>query len=115
MKKGKHAGFAKVEFIACKDEILALREAGYSLAMIHEKLSENGKISMGCKQFYRLVASLKAKAQPQAPVAVVKHFGVKTPRPEKSSGAASAEAFVHDPSAKGLMDRLVPAGGKKED
>lgn len=115
MKNVKRNGFAKVEFIACKDEILVLREAGYSLAMIHEKLSKSGKISMSYKHFCSYFQEKKPPVQPQAPVAVVKHFGVRAERPEKPSVAASTDAFVHDPSAKAVLDRLKPAGGKKED
>lgn len=115
MVRNKHKGFAKVEFLACKDEILSLQEAGYNLAMIYENLLKNKKITMSYRQFNRYMASKKPELQGNVPQQTVKHFGVRAERPEKPSGAASAEGFVHDPSAKSVLDRLKPAGGKKED
>lgn len=50
MKKVKRRGFARVEFLACKAEIMALREAGYSIIMIYDKLVEKKKITMSYQQ-----------------------------------------------------------------
>lgn len=50
MKKTKRRGFARVEFLACKAEIMALREAGYSIVMIYDELKEKKKITMSYQQ-----------------------------------------------------------------
>lgn len=56
MTKGKlYRGRAKVEFLACKPEILAMREKGYSVRMIYDDLQGKGKVSVGYTQFCRYV------------------------------------------------------------
>lgn len=111
MKKMKRRGFAKVEFLATRDEAFALREAGHTLAMIYEKLSKCGKVTMSYKQFCTYMRD-KPKPKASAPEATPRqrfgNSGNTHQQPEAS------DAFVHDPSAKGLMGRLGPAGGKKE-
>ena len=53
--KGYTKGQAKVEFIACKAEIEKLFKEGHSKAEVHRMLVRQGKITIGNKNFYRLV------------------------------------------------------------
>ena len=53
--KGYTKGQAKVEFIACKGEIEKLFKEGHSKAEVHRMLVRQGKITIGNKNFYRLV------------------------------------------------------------
>jgi len=82
--------------------------------MIFDQLSKCGKFTMSYKQFCFYVRGAKPKTEAHVQEAIHRpRFGnagnVRQP-PEVVS-----DTFVHDPSAKGLMNRLVPAGGKKED
>lgn len=52
-------GWAKVEFLACKQEIEQLLQQGYSITAIHRSLQEDGKISMSQPRFHSLVRYYK--------------------------------------------------------
>ena len=53
--KGYAKGQARLEFIACKGEIEKLFKEGHSKAEVHRMLVRQGKITIGNKNFYRLV------------------------------------------------------------
>jgi hypothetical protein len=46
---------AKVEFLACKPEIEKLRNEGFSVALIYDRLTEQGKIRMKYRIFYKYI------------------------------------------------------------
>lgn len=49
----KYRGMGRVEFLACREDIRALKDRGYSLCMIYDELREKGKISISRPQFNR--------------------------------------------------------------
>ena len=60
MKKMKRRGFAKVEFLACKEQIYALRDAGYTIAMIYDELKAKNKITMSYQQLCMYIRGKKS-------------------------------------------------------
>lgn len=53
---------ARIQFIALRDEIKALLEAGYTVREIHRRLSARGAISMSCATLYYCVNKMRREA-----------------------------------------------------
>ena len=59
---------AKIQYLACEDEILLLLSQGYSKRLLHEELTENGHISMAYITLCQFIRRTKKK-MPAPPVA----------------------------------------------
>jgi hypothetical protein len=54
-KQRLRRGEARVEYLACVDNVRKLLADGHNLSSIHRTLLESGEITMGYKTFYDLV------------------------------------------------------------
>ena len=61
-KKRLRSGFARVEFLAVRQEIEDLISKGYSIKTVHEMLQKDGKISMSYDAFRRFVTGKTSAA-----------------------------------------------------
>jgi hypothetical protein len=89
---------ARVEFLACKPEIEKLRSEGFSIAVIFEKLKENGKIAMGYNTFCKYIKGPIPKHKKPAP-----------PAPLAQSAPVSSPGLLPAPRPQAL-----PAGNLSE-
>ena len=81
-KKSRYTG--RVELFAAKEEILGLLDAGYSYAMIFEKLTGEKRLTISYRQFCRCLCQ---------------YCGVK-PRVQKNT--ASSKVALSKPAARAL-------------
>ena len=89
-KKSRYTG--RVELFAAKEEILGLLDAGYSYAMIFEKLTGEKRLTISYRQFCRCLCQycgVKPRVQKNSPASgpqkVSPHKPATLPRPATNS------------------------------
>lgn len=100
-------GTGKIEVIACRGEIRTLLQQGYAVSVIYSRLSEENKLTIGWRQFYRHVRKLvlplvNAGAQPVANAGRSEAMLAQA-TPSQSTSSASAPILRRldwDPSRK---------------
>ena len=94
-KKSRYTG--RVEVFAAKEEILGLLDAGYSYAMIFEKLTGEKRLTISYRQFCRCLCQycgVKARVQKNSPApsnAVSPPKRAALPRPAANSARADLD------------------------
>jgi hypothetical protein len=93
---------AKVEFLACKPEIEKLRNEGFSVSLIYDRLTEQGKIRMKSKNFYKYIKrfsgmTVKQKHLPLPSLPAVRSQTLPGNLPVNLSEPGTP--FCHDPKA----------------
>lgn len=81
---GKSRYLGRVEVFAAREEIKALLEAGYSYAMIFEKLTKEKRLSISYRQFCRCLVQycgVKVRVQKNSPTVTESN-----PRPSPGIG-----------------------------
>lgn len=87
-------GMARREFIACTEEVMALRDQGYTNLQIHAELVERRGLTMAYRTFCKHLQRHLAACQPQT-----------TPSPPSLARSAQPQAgqrssFTHNPSPR---------------
>ena len=87
---GKSRYLGRVEVFAAREEIKALLEAGYSYAMIFEKLTREKRLSISYRQFCRCLVQycgVKVRVQKNSPtVTAATSQAESRPRPSPGIG-----------------------------
>ncbi|MEZ6853661.1 TraK family protein [Halodesulfovibrio aestuarii] len=105
----KRLGFARIEFIACKQEIENLLTAGYTIIGVHEELTKQNKITMGYARFTQLLRNgvKRSKSTPPKEKEISTEKNVTKQHPQevqkqqaKVLGVAETNSFKKSSSEK---------------